>query len=230
MHVLCIEDDAGMQRLLEAILGRAGFTVVPAATGIHGVALALEYPFDLITLDLGLPDLNGIKVIEVLRMKKVTVPILVLSGETDGALQVKALHAGADDFLAKPWQVNELVACTEAIVRRVKEMACSRLQVGQIELYARQRAVYANGNSVFLSERETAALELLMSREGTFVSNEALLERMYGASGWSETSVRDVLSALRKKLGGANGGNHYIETDQGQGYVMRAPGTDQEAA
>ena len=175
-------------------------------------------------LDLGLPDMNGYEVLKKLRLSNVSTPILILSGQSDLEDKVKALGFGADDYVTKPFHKEELVARIHAIIRRSKGHAQSVIRTGKLSINLDEKTVETEEGSIHLTGKEYAMLELLSLRKGTTLTKEMFLNHLYGGMDEPELKIIDVfVCKLRKKLSAATGGDHYIETVWGRGYVLRDP-------
>ncbi len=231
MRVLLIEDDAATAQSIELMLLSEGFNVFQYDLGEEGVGLGKVYDYDIILLDLGLPDISGYEVLRALRVNKVKTPILILSGMGGVDEKVRGLGFGADDYLTKPFHKDELVARIHAIVRRSKGHAQSVIQTGNLRVNLDTKTVEIDGQRVHLTSKEYQMLELLSLRKGTTLTKEMFLNHLYGGIDEPELKIIDVfICKLRKKLAQANTGQHYIETVWGRGYVLRDPKDEQAAA
>ena len=231
MRVLVVEDDPATARSVEAMLTSEGFNVYVTDMGEEGLDLGKLYDYDIMVLDLNLPDMHGFDVLKKLRLAKVRTPILILSGDADPSDKVKGLGFGADDYLTKPFNKAELVARITAIVRRSKGHAQSVIQIGKMQVNLESRTVEVGGKTVHLTGKEYAVLELLSLRKGTTMTKEMFLNHLYGGMDEPELKIIDVfVCKLRKKLATATGGDHYIETVWGRGYVLRDPAHAGQAA
>jgi two-component system cell cycle response regulator CtrA len=224
MRVLLIEDDSAISRSMELMLKSESFNVFTTDLGEEGTDLGKLYDYDIILLDLNLPDISGYEVLRTLRVSKVSTPILILSGTAGMENKVKALGLGADDYMTKPFHKDELVARIHAIVRRSKGHALSVVQTGDLTVDLDQKMVEIGGVRVHLTGKEYQMLELLSLRKGSTLSKETFLNHLYGGMEEPATKIIDVfVCKLRKKLANASGGTNYIETIWGRGYVMREP-------
>ncbi|MFO7806073.1 MAG: response regulator transcription factor [Paracoccaceae bacterium] len=224
MRVLLVEDDPTTAKSIELMLGHANLNVYATDTGEEGVELAKLYDYDLILLDLNLPDMNGHDVLRQLRMARIDTPILILSGEDDTENKLKGFGFGADDYLTKPFHREELVARILAIIRRSKGHAQSIIKTGAICVNLDAKTVEVDGQPVHLTGKEYQMLELLSLRKGTTLTKEMFLNHLYGGMDEPELKIIDVfICKLRKKLSEATGGNNFIETVWGRGYVLRDP-------
>jgi two-component system, cell cycle response regulator CtrA len=230
MRVLVIEDDTSTARSIELMLKSARFNVYTTDLGEEGIDLGKIYDYNLIILDLNLPDMSGFELLRSLRISKVKTPTLILSGLADIEDKVKGLGFGADDYMTKPFHKEELVARIHAIVRRSKGHAQSMIESGNLVVNLNTRMVEINGTEVHLTGKEYQILELLLLRKGMTQTKEMLLNHLYGGMDEPELKIIDVfICKLRKKLAHASGGENYIETLGGRGYVLRHP-TDEEVA
>ncbi|MEM6634904.1 MAG: response regulator transcription factor [Pseudomonadota bacterium] len=224
MRVLLVEDDPTTSKSIELMLTHANLNVYTTDLGEEGIDLAKLYDYDLILLDLNLPDMNGHEVLRQLRLARVSTPILILSGADDTENKIKGFGFGADDYLTKPFHREELVARIHAIIRRSKGHAQSVIDTGKISVNLDAKTVEAAGDTVHLTGKEYQMLELLSLRKGTTLTKEMFLNHLYGGMDEPELKIIDVfICKLRKKLSLATGGENYIETVWGRGYVLRDP-------
>jgi len=224
MRVLLIEDDTTMARSIELMLGAEGFNVYTTDLGEEGLDLGRLYDYDIIMLDLNLPDLHGYEVLKKLRVSKVNTPILILSGMAEAEKKVAGLGFGADDYMVKPFNREELIARIHAIIRRSKGHAHSVIRTGKLSVNLDTKSVEVDGQRLHLTGKEYAMLELLSLRKGTTLTKEMFLNHLYGGMDEPELKIIDVfICKLRKKLANSTGGDNYIETVWGRGYVLRDP-------
>jgi two-component system cell cycle response regulator CtrA len=224
MRILLIEDDPTTTKSIELMLGHANLNVFSTSFGEEGVELAKLYDYDLILLDLTLPDMSGHEVLRQVRLARVETPALILSGADDTESKLKGFGFGADDYLTKPFHRDELVARIHAIIRRSKGHSQSVIRTGKICVNLDQKTVEVEGATVHLTGKEYQMLELLSLRKGTTLTKEMFLNHLYGGMDEPELKIIDVfICKLRKKLAKATGGDTYIETVWGRGYVMRDP-------
>ena len=225
MRVLLIEDDSATAQSIELMLRSETFNIYTTDLGEEGIDLGKIYDYDIIVLDLNLPDMSGFDVLRKLRVSKVKTPILILSGLAGTEDKIKGLGFGADDYLTKPFHKDELVARINAIVRRSKGHAQSVIQTGDLVVNLDTKTVEVDSARVHLTGKEYQMLELLSLRKGTTLTKEMFLNHLYGGMDEPELKIIDVfICKLRKKLQTATGGKHYIETVWGRGYVLRDPG------
>ena len=231
MQVLLIEDDAAVARSIELMLKSAGFNIYATDLGEDGIDLCKVYEYDIIVLDLSLPDMSGIEVLKQLRLARVKTPVLILSANSDVEAKVKTLGSGADDYLTKPFNKDELIARITAIVRRSKGHAESVIRTGDIVVNLDAKTVEVNKQRVHLTGKEYHMFELLSLRKGTTLTKEMFLNHLYGGMDEPELKIIDVfICKLRKKLANASQGQNYIETVWGRGYVLREPSPADERA
>jgi two-component system, cell cycle response regulator CtrA len=224
MRILLVEDDPKTSKSVEMMLTHANFNVYATDLGEEGVDLAKLYDYDLILLDLNLPDMHGHDVLRRLRLARIATPILILSGEDDTDNKIKGFGFGADDYLTKPFHREELVARIHAIIRRSKGHSQSVIHTGQIAVNLDAKTVAVGDQPVHLTGKEYQMLELLSLRKGTTLTKEMFLNHLYGGMDEPELKIIDVfICKLRKKLSLATGGCNYIETVWGRGYVLRDP-------
>src|SRR5246127_5271385 len=228
MRVLLIEDEPTTAKSMELMLGAEGFNVYTTDLGEEGLDLGKLYYYDIILLDLNLPDMHGYDVLKKLRTAKVSTPVLILSGIGEMDSKVRALGFGADDYVTKPFHRDELVARIHAIVRRSKGHAQSVIQTGDLVVNLDTETVEVTGQRVHLTGKEYQMLELLSLRKGTTLTKEMFLNHLYGGMDEPELKIIDVfICKLRKKLANASNGKNYIETVWGRGYVLREPSEDE---
>ena len=224
MRVLLVEDDPTTSKSIELMLTHANLNVYTTELGEEGIDLAKLYDYDLILLDLGLPDMTGHDVLRQLRLARIETPILILSGADDTDSKIKGFGFGADDYLTKPFHREELVARIHAIIRRSKGHSQSVIRTGVINVNLDAKTVDVGSKAVHLTGKEYQMLELLSLRKGTTLTKEMFLNHLYGGMDEPELKIIDVfICKLRKKLTEATGGQSYIETVWGRGYVLRDP-------
>ncbi|MGH8247333.1 MAG: response regulator transcription factor [Gammaproteobacteria bacterium] len=220
MRLLVIEDEAEIRCQLQSRLRATGYAVDVAADGKEGFFLGSEYPFDLAIVDLGLPGLSGIEIIKRWRGKGINFPILILTARGRWQDKVEGLDAGADDYLVKPFQFEELLARTNALLRRAAGVARPKLHFGPVELDTVAQSVQVDGQPVELTAHEYKILEYLMLHAGEVISKTALTEHIYDQDFDRDSNVIEVfIGRLRRKL---DPENRYrpIETLRGRGYCF----------
>ena len=222
MRILLIEDDTATAQSIELMLKCESFNVYTTDLGEEGIDLGKIYDYDIILLDLNLPDMSGFDVLRKLRVSKVRTPILILSGLAAIEDKIKGLGYGADDYVTKPFHKDELVARIHAIVRRSKGHAQSVIDTDDLRVNLDSKLVEISGTRVNLTDKEYQMLELLALRKGMTLNKEMFLSHLYGGMDDPEAKIIDVfICKLRKKLASASGGKDYIETIWGRGYAMR---------
>ena len=228
MRVLLIEDDSATAQTIEVMLKSEGFNVYTTDLGEEGVDLGKIYDYDLILLDLSLPDMSGLDVLRQLRVARIDTPVMILSGTTEIDTKVKSFGGGCDDYMTKPFHKDELVARIHAVVRRSKGHAQSVIKTGDILVNLDAKTVEVSGSRVHLTGKEYQMLELLSLRKGTTLTKEMFLNHLYGGMDEPELKIIDVfICKLRKKLANATGAPAPIETVWGRGYVLRDPSGEQ---
>jgi two-component system cell cycle response regulator CtrA len=223
MRILLVEDDLTVSRAIAALLKANAMVADTVDSGEEALELARVYDYDIIILDLLLPDMEGYEVVRRLRAARVETPVLILSGTTRPGAKVKGFGMGADDYLGKPFDPQELMARIQAVVRRAKGFSQPTLSVGGLTLNLASREVTVDGMPVRLTGKEYAVLELLTLRKGAVLTKEAFLNHLYGGMDEPEMKIIDVfICKLRKKLAQA-GADNLIGTVWGRGYVLREP-------
>ena len=223
MRVLIVEDDTSTAKSIKLILEAEKFVVDTTDTGEDGLDLGKLYDYDIIILDLKLPDMDGYEVLKKLRSAKIKTPVLILSGETQLDNKIKGLGFGADDYLTKPFNAKELIARIQAIVRRSQGHSHSVIKVGKMTVDLQERKVEIAGKKISLTNKEYSLLELLSIRRGNTITKEVILNHLYNGMDEPEGKIVDVfVCKLRKKLGKASG-EEYIDTVWGRGYSLKEP-------
>jgi two-component system, cell cycle response regulator CtrA len=223
MRVLLVEDEPTTAKGITLMLKSASMIVDIADTGEEALEIAKHYDYDIVILDIMLPDMEGYDVVRRLRAARVETPVLILSGLSKTQAKVKGFGMGADDFITKPFDQHELIARIQAIVRRAKGFSQPMLAVGPLSLNLGSREVSVGGRAVALTGKEYAILELLTLRKGVVLTKEAFLNHLYGGMDEPEVKIIDVfICKLRKKLSAA-GAPELIGTVWGRGYVLREP-------
>ncbi len=229
MRVLLVEDDSATSQSIEMMLRSEGYVCDSTDLGEDGLEIGKIYDYDIIILDLMLPDIDGYEVLRRLRASRVRTPILILSGLSGLDDKIKGLGIGADDYLTKPFDKRELVARIQAVVRRSKGHSDSIIETGKLKVNLDTRTVEVSGQPLHLTGKEYGILELLSLRKGTTLTKEMFLNHLYGGMDEPELKIIDVLVCkLRKKLATATGGANYIETVWGRGYVLRDPTSEMD--
>ena len=223
MRVLLVEDDLTASRGIALMLRGQGAIVDETDTGEEALELVKHYDYDIVVLDLILPDMEGYEVVRRMRGGRVETPVLILSGLTRPQAKVKGFGMGADDYITKPFDKSELIARIQAVIRRSKGYSQPLLRIGNLQLNLDSRDVVVDDQPVHLTGKEYAILELLVLRKGMVLTKEAFLNHLYGGIDEPEMKIIDVfICKLRKKLAQAGAGN-LIGTVWGRGYMMRDP-------
>ncbi len=222
MRVLLVEDDPSTAKAIELSLASEGIICDTTELGEEGLEIGKIYDYDIIILDLMLPDIDGYEVLRRFRAAKITTPILILSGLSGPDQKIKGLGYGADDYLTKPFNKGELIARIQAIVRRSKGHSDSVIRTGKLSVNLDTRSVEVDGKPLHLTSKEYSILELLSLRKGSTLTKEMFLNHLYGGVDEPELKIIDVfVCKLRKKLTIAAGGENYIDTVWGRGYVLK---------
>ncbi len=230
MRILLVEDDPTTQQSIKIMLESEGMVVDATDLGEDGLEIGKIYDYDLIILDIMLPDMDGFEVLRRLRDGRVDTPVLILSGLIEADNKVKGLSIGADDYLTKPFDKKELLARIQAIVRRSQGHSQSLITTGLLTVNLDSHTVEVKGQPIHLTGKEYGILELLSLRKGTTLTKEMFLNHLYGGMDEPELKIIDVfICKLRKKLSTATGGDNYIETVWGRGYVLRDPDDEGES-
>jgi two-component system cell cycle response regulator CtrA len=223
VRVLLVEDDLTSALGVSMMLKAAGAVIEHAETGEEAIELTRHYEYDIVLLDLLLPDIEGYEVVRRMRLARNETPVLIVSGLTRPQAKVKGFSLGADDFISKPFDRSELLARMRAVTRRSKGFGQPTIRIGLIELNLDSREVTVDGREVFLTGKEYSILELLVLRKGMVLTKEAFLNHLYGGMDEPEMKIIDVfICKLRKKLAQA-GVDNLIETLWGRGYMIREP-------
>jgi two-component system response regulator PhoP len=225
MRALIVEDEARVaENIAAALRESAGLAVDIAMNGRDGVELGRQTHYDLIVLDLMLPGLNGLAVLKSIRAKGQTAPVLVLTAVGEKTSIVSLLNAGADDYLAKPFDLGELLARVKALIRRGKGVSHPRIEVADLVIDTVEKTVTVAGKRVELSPTEYRALEYLSHRPRSVISKQVLLEHLYDYNWEHHSNVIEAhISNLRRKLN-REGDGRWIETLRGRGYRLTAGG------
>ena len=220
MRILIVEDDETLNRQLTEALSGAGYVVDRAFDGEEGHFLGDTEPYDLVVLDIGLPQMDGISVLERWRRENRTMPVLILTARDRWSDKVAGIDAGAADYVTKPFHVEEVLARVRALIRRAAGHASSEILCGPVRLDTRTARVTVNGAPLKLTSHEHRLLDYLMHHQGAVVSRTELIEHLYDQDFDRDSNTIEVfVGRLRKKLGA-----DLIETIRGQGYRMQDPG------
>ncbi|MCF8055036.1 MAG: response regulator transcription factor [Desulfocapsa sp.] len=222
MRILIVEDDKKIASFLEKGLHEAGFSIDVCHDGLEGLSLALSEPYGVAVVDIMLPGLDGLSLIEKIRDHSIETPVLILSARQSVDDRIEGLQRGGDDYMIKPFSFNELLARIQALLRRgQKSSESTTLTVGDLELDPLQREVRREGEKIELPAKEYALLELLMRNPGRVLAKTSILERIYEYSFDPQTNVVDVLVCrLRNKID-KDYPKKLIHTVRGMGYVLR---------
>ena len=224
MRVLLVEDDLATSKSIELMLTSTGMVLDTTDLGEDGLEIGKLYDYDIIILDLMLPDIDGFEVLRRLRAARVATPVLILSGLSEPEQKIKGLSSGADDYLTKPFDKRELIARIHAVVRRSKGHSESVIRTGKLSVNLDTSTVEVDGQPLHLTGKEYGILQLPSLRKGTTLTKEMFLNHLYGGMDEPELKIIDVfICKLRKKLAAATEGENYIETVWGRGYVLRDP-------
>ncbi len=217
---MIVEDDASLARGMEALLGAAGFTVDIFSTGEEAIDIAMSEPYSAIILDLGLPDMDGLEVLQTMRRRGITTPIMILTARDSLADRVDGLDKGSDDYLSKPFHPRELESRVRALVRRGQGTPDPVLKIGRLAFNRSSRTVYLDDMAIDLRRRELAVLEVLMGRPGKIVAKERLSAEVFNFNDAVAPNALEVyVGRLRRKLM-PNG--PVIRTVRGLGYMIDA--------
>lgn len=228
MRLLIVEDEATLREQLAERFRQEGYAVDTAEDGVDGLYMATEYPFDAAVIDLGLPKLSGTELIKQLRDKDSTLPILILTARSRWQEKVEGLEAGGDDYLAKPFHVEELLARLNALIRRSAGSGDNRIRCGPVTLDTLSHEVMVDDRTLDLTAYEFRTLEYLMLHAGEVISKTRLTEHLYDQDFDRDSNVIEVfVGRLRKKLD-PDSTFEPIETLRGRGYRFRAPDTGSE--
>lgn len=222
MRILLIEDDSATAKTLQKTLRSEGFVCDTTDLGEDGLEIGKLYEYDVIILDLLLPDMDGYEVLRRFRAAQIKTPILILSGLSDIDDKVRGLGFGADDYLTKPFNKMELLAHLHAIIRRSRGHSDSIIRTGRLSVNLQHRTASVDDKTLQLTAKEYGILELLSLRKGTTLAKEVFLNHLYGGMDEPELKIIDVfVCKLRRKLSEALGGEECIETVWGRGYVLK---------
>lgn len=223
MRILIVEDEAALRQALASAFQKQGFTVTTAADGEEGIFAGIEYPIDMAIIDLGLPRMSGLELVKRLREQGRKFPILILTARDRWQDKVEGLGAGADDYVVKPYQIEEIKARVSALLRRSGGWAQPLIRCGEIAMDTRTQEVSVDGNPVELTGYEYRILEMLMLRAGEIISKSDLTEKIYEQDFERDSNVIEVLvGRLRRKLD-PQGVRQPIETLRGRGYRIALP-------
>jgi len=224
MRILMIEDDPVVSQSVKNTLEAEGMICDVSNLGQDGLEISKIYDYDLLLLDLMLPDITGHEVTKKLRNNQNKIPICVISALTENDEKIRSLGLGADDYLTKPFNKDELIARIQAIVRRSQGHASSSIIIGKMTLNMKEKVLLIEDKIVNLTPKEYAILELLALRKGATLTKEMFLNHLYGGIDEPELKIIDVfICKLRRKLSRLLGDENCIETVWGRGYILRDP-------
>jgi two-component system OmpR family response regulator len=219
MRILLVEDDLDLQRVLKRALSDAGYVIDTAGDGEEGHYLGDTEPYDAVILDLGLPKMDGVRVLEKWRKDGRKMPVLILTARDRWSDKVAGFDAGADDYLAKPFHTEELLARVRALLRRAAGLATSEIEVGPLKIDTKASRVVVEGNPIKLTSLEYRLLAYLAHHRGKVVSRTELVEHLYDQDFDRDSNTIEVfIGRLRKKLG-----VNLIQTVRGLGYLLEDP-------
>ncbi|MDJ0623098.1 MAG: response regulator transcription factor [Desulfocapsaceae bacterium] len=223
MRLLLIEDDQKIAAFIEKGLKEAGFSVDVAREGVEGLSFALTEPYDVAVIDIMLPGLDGLNIIERMRARDVSTPVLILSAKQSVDDRVQGLQRGGDDYMIKPFSFSELLARVQALIRRDKSGTnTTKLQVGQLHMDLLKHEVYRDNTKIELPAKEYSLLEYMMRNPDVVLSKTSILEKVYDYAFDPQTNVVDVLVCRLRNKVDKDFGNKMIHTVRGMGYVLRS--------
>jgi len=220
MNLLLIEDDAVLSNGLSYALQQSGYTISTTDSGSYALQLLNAEDFDLIILDLGLPDMDGMEILRQIRHKKIAVPVIILTARDELNDRIEGMNQGADDYLTKPFDLGELEARIHALIRRCYSGFGNQIQAGQLSLNTQTHEITANGEHINLSARELALLEMLILQVGKVVCKERISQRL-AATGeaLADNAIEVAIHRLRKRIEPYQA---VIQTVRGLGYLLEA--------
>lgn len=222
MRLLVVEDDKKIASFLQKGLSEAGFSVDVSHNGLDGLSLALTEPYSAAVIDIMLPDLDGLSLIEKMRSRSIETPVIILSARQSVDDRIEGLQRGGDDYMIKPFSFNELLARIQALLRRGQKSGDSGiLKVGELQLDPLKREVTRQDSKIDLPAKEYALLELMMRNPGRVLSKTSILEHIYDYSFDPQTNVIDVLVCRLRNSIDKSYENKFIHTVRGMGYVLR---------
>ncbi|MHC1480849.1 response regulator [Frateuria aurantia] len=216
MHVLVVEDDIPLGHAIELALTRQGYTVTWLRDGSSALHALRDHSAELVLLDLGLPGKDGMEVLKTARRHDIKTPVLIMTARDAVTARIQGLDAGADDYLVKPFHLDELIARVRSLGRRAHGLAANRIEVGSLAIDLNHGEVTHRGQPIELSRREFALLQSLMQQAGRIVRRESLEHSIYGLDpGISSSALEVLVHHLRRKLGFDT-----IRTVRGFGYML----------
>ena len=223
MRVLLVEDNTPLREALAKRLRSDGFAVDETGEGREGLWLALENPYSLVILDLTLPEIDGLDVLNQIRRAKKNVPVLITTARDSIPDRIKGLDKGADDYLIKPFALDEFMARVRAQVRRANDKSDSVIRIADLEVDTKARVASRNGRALDLTAKEFCLLELLSLRSGQIVSRADIWEQLYDFADEADSNVIDVFINRLRKKSESGGAPRLIQTRRGLGYVLLDP-------
>ncbi len=218
MNILLIEDDAVLADGLIHTLSKAGYSVTCATTGAYAGQLLCAQDFDLIVLDLGLPDIDGLQLLRSFRQRKVALPILILTARDDINDRIEGIEQGADDYMTKPFELRELEARIHALIRRCYGGFRNDIVIGRLLLDTKNQQVLADGQTLMLSAREYGVLEILLMQAGKVVSKDRIAQRLSAdGEGLADNAIEVYIHRVRKRIEPYQA---MIRTIRGLGYLL----------
>lgn len=223
MRILIVDDEPQLREQLESCLSKQHYTVVTACNGATALEAVFDTPFDAVILDLMMPDIDGLKVLSEIRQAGIDTPVLILTAKGAVSDRIKGLDLGADDYLAKPFSLDEMLARLRALLRRAGSAGQSRLAIGDLELDTVSRVVTRHGVTLELTPREFSILEFLLYNKNRAVTRFSLAEHVWGDDfdPFNMSNFMDVhIKNLRQKIGDT-GADRIVQTVRGVGYIIR---------
>ena len=231
MRVLLVEDDPVTATMMRTMFEREDAKVEETSTAEEAMEFAKLYQFDLLIVDLGLPDLGGCALVKRIRSADINTPILIVSASDDPEEKLEAFFSGADDYLTKPFDPRELLARQRAIVRRASGYSGSEIRIGRLSIDMNARSVCVDNQRLPVTAKEYSILELLALRKGTTLTKETFLDHLYGGMDEPEQKIIDVfVCKLRKKIAAISKDDPIIQTVWGHGYVLNDTNAQQGVA
>ena len=222
MHILLIDKKPSINQGISFFLKGKGWVVDSAFSGEEGTELARLYDYDLILSDLLLNDITGAEVIKKIRNVGIKTPIIIISGNVPINQKINCLNLGADDYIVRPCDRNELMARIQAVVRRAKGYSSACVKIGKMNVNLDTKIITIDDKNLKLTKKEYALMELLALRQNTTVSKEQLLNHLYGAMDEPDMKIIDVfLFRIRDKIAKISSGKEYIQTVWGRGYILK---------
>jgi two-component system cell cycle response regulator CtrA len=224
MRLLLIDQDRSMAEGVCFMLKESGVLSDYGMTGEEGFELSRLYEYDIILMDLALQDMYGLEALYKFRSAGIKTPVMMMASLNDLDTKVEALNLGADDFILKPFHIREIIARSQAIVRRSQGHSVSNIQVGRLKIDLRRNVAEVGGKLLDLTSKEYSILKLMAIRKGVMISKDMFLNHLYAGVNEPVNKIVDVfICRLRKKLAEATGGSNFVQTVWGRGYILRDP-------